>query len=66
MGCLRARPDANRSKTICRPPLKGVNIDNISCEIKTGVPIDLAVCEWDGVFGNFNGLPFTLNLLVNF
>ena len=35
-GCLRVRPDANanadanRSKTICRPPLKGVDI------IKTG------------------------------
>ena len=31
-GCLRVRPDANanadanRSKTICRPPLKGVDI----------------------------------------
>ena len=35
LGCLRVRPDANaeadtnRSKTICRPPLKGVDIINL-------------------------------------
>ena len=31
-GCLRVRPDAdaNRSKTICRPPLKGVDINMVT------------------------------------
>ena len=31
-GCLRVRldADANRSKTICRPPLKGVDINSFS------------------------------------
>ena len=43
-GCLRVRPDANanadadadgnRSKTICRPPLKGVDIITSSCIFK--------------------------------
>ena len=58
-GCLRVRPDANanadanRSKTICRPPLKGVDIIFYS-HWRTG--------KWAGpAHTNADSLFFTLN-----
>ena len=51
-GCLRVRPDANadanRTKTICRPPLKGVDIickTRGRPDVRTSVPTPLCWCN---------------------
>ena len=50
-GCLRARPDANanadadRSKTICRPPLKGVNIIYLEINVNRDIEISQKILK---------------------
>ena len=54
-GCLRARPDSNananadadadHSKTICRPPLKGVNIIYLEINVNRDIEISQKILK---------------------